>query len=37
VRLGMAQAIDARIWLTPPYGKSAGRGQMRCRDCSNAP
>src|ERR1035437_6585881 len=36
VRLGMANAIDAGIWLTPPYDKSLHRGQMRQRDCSNA-
>src|SRR5712691_1753167 len=35
-RLGMANAIDARIWLTAPYGKSLQGGQMRQRDCSNA-
>jgi hypothetical protein len=35
-RLGMANAIDAGIGLTPPYGKSPCRGQMRQRDCSNA-
>jgi hypothetical protein len=27
-RLGMANAIDAGIGLTPPYGKSPQRGQM---------
>src|SRR5229473_5596913 len=36
VRLGMANAIDAGIWLTAPYGKSLHRGQLRQRDCSNA-
>jgi hypothetical protein len=36
MRLGMANAIGAGIWLTPPYGKSRRRGQMRQRDCSNA-
>src|ERR1700690_2501102 len=34
VRLGMADAIDAGIRLTPPYGKSACRGQMRQRDAA---
>ena len=33
---GMAGAIDAGIWLTPPYGKSLQGGQMRQRDRSNA-
>src|ERR1700692_2732182 len=33
-RLGMASAIAARIWLTPPYGKSVDRGQMRQRDAA---
>src|SRR6202049_5197123 len=28
-RLGMANAIDAGIRFTPPYGKSVSRGQMR--------
>jgi hypothetical protein len=28
-RLGMANAIDAGIWLTAPYGKSRRPGQMR--------
>jgi hypothetical protein len=32
----MANAIDAGRRLTPPYGKSRHRGQMRQRDCSNA-
>jgi hypothetical protein len=32
----MANAIDAGIWLTAPYGKSLHGGQMRQRDCSNA-
>src|SRR3981189_511949 len=36
MRLGMANAIGAGIWLTPPYGKSRRRGQMRQRNCSNA-
>src|SRR6202171_4349256 len=36
VRLGMANAIGAGIWLTAPYGKSPHRGQMRQRTCSNA-
>jgi hypothetical protein len=36
VRLGMANAIGAGIWLTAPYGKSPHRGQMRQRNCSNA-
>jgi hypothetical protein len=31
VRLGMASASDAKIWLTLPYGKSASREQ-----CVNA-
>src|SRR4030081_1446916 len=31
VRLGMADAIDAGMRLTPPYGKSGSRGQMRQR------
>src|SRR5258708_6134002 len=35
-RLGMANAVDAGIWLTPPYDKSLHGGQMRQRDCSNA-
>src|SRR3981081_1533221 len=35
-RLGMAEAIDAGMRLTPPYGKSRQRGQMRPRDRSNA-
>src|SRR6202171_6843896 len=35
-RLGMAEAIDAGRRLTPPYGKSRQRGQMRSRDRSNA-
>jgi hypothetical protein len=30
----MASAIAARIWLTPPYGKSVDRGQMRQRDAA---
>src|SRR5260370_30212831 len=30
-RLGMADAIDAGIRLTPPYGKSSHSGQMRQR------
>jgi hypothetical protein len=30
----MAEAIDAGNRLTPPYGKSAGRGQMRQRDAA---
>jgi hypothetical protein len=29
VRLGMANVVDAGIRLTPPYGKSPPRGQMR--------
>src|SRR5712691_1091597 len=36
MRLGMANAIGTGIWLTPPYGKSRRRGQMRQRNCSNA-
>src|ERR1700687_2570751 len=36
MRLGMANAIDAGIRLTPPYGKSPQKRQMRQRDCSNA-
>jgi hypothetical protein len=36
VRLGTADAIDAGIRDTPPYGKSASQGQMRQRNCSNA-
>src|ERR1700738_394980 len=36
MRLGMANAVDAGIWLTAPYGKSLHGGQMRQRDCSNA-
>ncbi len=35
-RPGMAGAIDAGIWLTPPYGKSLQGGQLRQRDRSNA-
>src|SRR5229473_4076575 len=35
-RLGRANAVDAGIWLTPPYGKSLHGGQLRQRDCSNA-
>ena len=35
-RLGMANAIDAGIRLTPPYGKSARAGTNASRDCSNA-
>src|ERR1019366_4320252 len=31
---GMADAIDAGIWLTAPYGKSVGRRQMRQRDAA---
>ena len=34
VRLGMADAIDAGMRLTPPYGKSASQGQMRLRDAA---
>jgi hypothetical protein len=30
----MADAIDAGIRLTPPYGKSAQGGQMRQRDAA---
>jgi hypothetical protein len=30
----MANAIDAGIWLTPPYGKSLHRGQLRQRDAA---
>src|SRR5471032_1965882 len=33
-RLGMAEAIDAGMRLTPPYGKSGQRGQMRQRDAA---
>src|ERR1700688_3991379 len=33
-RVGMAKAIEAGIRLTPPYGKFAGRGQMRQRDAA---
>jgi hypothetical protein len=36
VRLGIAAAAGAGIRLTPPYGKSAHKGQMRQRDRSNA-
>jgi hypothetical protein len=32
----MASAIDAKIWLTPRYGKSWRERQMRQRYCSNA-
>jgi hypothetical protein len=32
----MADAIDAGIRVTPLYRKSAGKGQLRQRDCSNA-
>jgi hypothetical protein len=30
----MADAIDAGIRVTPPYGKSASGGQMRQRDAA---
>jgi hypothetical protein len=35
-RLGIANAADAGIWLTPFYVKSPLRRQMRQRDGSNA-
>src|SRR3984893_9043710 len=34
VRLGMADAIDAGKRVTPPYGKSASKGQLRQRDAA---
>jgi len=30
----MVEAIDAGMRLTPPYGKSASRGQMHQRDAA---
>jgi len=32
----MAEAIDAGMRLTPPYGESGQRGQMRQSNRSNA-
>src|ERR1700687_4912499 len=34
MRLGMAEAVDAGIRHTPPYGKFARPGQMRQRDAA---